>query len=114
VYVLLVAPEIDVQLPACASQCIHWYAKPVGLPVQLPGDAVSSDPSRAEPEIDGSDVFEGAAAVTPSDPAAPTNAAAVAAPAKRSVRLKRIVPSPFCDSIARHLPTDCNDEVKQA
>jgi hypothetical protein len=56
---------------------------------------VSIDPSRAEPEIDGRDVFDGAAVACPNEAAATINVGTAAAQASKMSRLKRIVPFPL-------------------
>ncbi|MGH2973185.1 MAG: hypothetical protein ACRDLE_13820 [Gaiellaceae bacterium] len=61
VYCLLLAPEIAPHPPPELSQRSQLYAYDVGDPVHLPFEAVSSEPSRAVPEIVGRLVFVGAA-----------------------------------------------------
>jgi hypothetical protein len=60
-YVLPVAPVIGPQFEPSASQRCHWYAKELGLPLQLPASAFRLSPTRAVPEIVGRSVFFGAA-----------------------------------------------------
>jgi hypothetical protein len=61
VYVFSVAPVMSPQpAPALLQRC-HWYVNVVGLPDQVPFDAVSVEPSRAVPLIVGAAVFVGAA-----------------------------------------------------
>jgi hypothetical protein len=48
-----------------AAQRRHWYVKSIGpVPVQVPGAAVSTSSSATVPEIVGSAVLTGAAALT--------------------------------------------------
>ena len=47
------------------SQRRHWYAKDVGLPVQVPFAAVSVCPCCADPETVGNAVFPGGAGGAP-------------------------------------------------
>jgi hypothetical protein len=61
VYVFAVAPPIAVQLSPFLSQLLHAYAKLVGLPVHVPSEAVSVDPSCGVPETVGVPVLLGAA-----------------------------------------------------
>ena len=70
-----------------------------------------SEPSRAEPEIDGRDVFDGAAVDWPIDTAATISVGTAAAQARTMSRLKRIVPFPLAfearhehDSRGREIP----------
>src|SRR5436190_14517812 len=58
-YVWLVAPPIVAQLAPVPSHCSHWYAKLVGLFVQVPWPSVSVWPCWAVPEIVGGDVLDG-------------------------------------------------------
>lgn len=77
----------------------------MGLFVHEPCDAVRSDPSRADPEMDGSEVFDGAAVAWPCDAAATANADTAAAHAKTINRLMRIVPFPlFMVEIKARIP----------
>jgi hypothetical protein len=85
VYCLLVAPPIAAQLPPEVSQRCQAYAKLVGEFVQEPFEAVSSEPSFAEPLIDGRDVFAGTAWPT-ADPT-PTSTLAVTANAPPSTAI---------------------------
>jgi hypothetical protein len=56
-----VAPGTALQLVPAESHRFHWYANVgAGLPVQIPGDAVSVDPTVVVPEIAGRAVFTGA------------------------------------------------------
>ncbi len=52
-----------VQLKPVLSQRRHWYAKPVGLPLQVPLAAVRVAPCIAVPEIVGRPVFAGMPAI---------------------------------------------------
>src|SRR5438477_138264 len=61
VYRLLVAPPIGPQLPPAVSQRCHTYENDFGAFVQLPLLAVRTEPSLADPEIEGRDVFAGTA-----------------------------------------------------
>src|SRR5206468_10161832 len=54
--VLPVAPTTSEQFVPSTSQRCHWKANESGLPLQLPGFAVSSWPTRAMPAIVGGDV----------------------------------------------------------
>ena len=56
----LIAFGIVVQpLPSALQRC-HWYVKAMsGVPVHVPGSAVSVPPSRAAPSIVGVDVLSG-------------------------------------------------------
>jgi len=60
-YVVPVAPTTSVQTTASMLQRCHWYPNDVGLPLQEPGEARSSSPTRAVPVMVGADVFFGAA-----------------------------------------------------
>lgn len=62
VYVEDVAPEIEAQP---LEQRSHWYAKPVGLPDQLPVEAVTVCPACANPEIVGGEESAGGETVVP-------------------------------------------------
>src|SRR3954447_16822345 len=86
VYCREVAPEMALQFPPDASQRCHWKSYDLGLPVQLPCDAVKTEPSRAEPLIDGSDVLDGTAWRAAPMPMVISSAMA-AAPARAASRL---------------------------
>ena len=52
---------MSAQLAPVESQRRHWYEYVIGVvPLQLPGAAVSPDPTTIVPLIDGADVFAGA------------------------------------------------------
>ncbi|MGH2998853.1 MAG: hypothetical protein ACRDNM_06085 [Gaiellaceae bacterium] len=76
----------------------------MGLPVHDPCVAWSSEPSRAEPEMDGSDVFDGEAVDCPSEVAATINVGTAAAQAMAIIRLKRIVPFPLIEVDKARVP----------
>jgi hypothetical protein len=58
---VLEAPVMSAQLAPAESQRRHWYEYAIGVePLQLPGAAVSPDPTSVVPLIDGADVFAGA------------------------------------------------------
>ena len=59
-YTLPVAPTTSTQLVTAASHRCHWYENVSGSPVQVPGSAVSSSPTRATPDTVGRAVFFGA------------------------------------------------------
>src|SRR5919201_1259297 len=60
---LPVAPTTSRQFVPSTSHRCHWNANESGLPLQLPGLAVSSRPTRGVPEIVGGEVFLGMAAL---------------------------------------------------
>jgi hypothetical protein len=103
VYRLLVAPAIAVHEPPAVSQRCQTYENELGLFSHEPCVAVSTEPSRAAPEIEGRDVFAGTAAET----AAPTpvisaSATTAAADATAILFLQLILPSSV--SLSRRFP----------
>ena len=61
---MLVAPEIELQLPPEVSQRCHWYAKLIGeSPPHDPLDPLSVAPTWVVPPIVGGVVFDGATGV---------------------------------------------------
>jgi hypothetical protein len=56
---VLVAPVIGLQLAPDVSQVNHWYVNVIDEPVQVPGLAVSVEPTVVVPLIVGGDVFGG-------------------------------------------------------
>src|SRR4051794_23869194 len=50
---------MTVQAAPAPVHCSHWYAYDVGLPVHVPGFAVSVSPTTALPVIDGCTVLTG-------------------------------------------------------
>ena len=85
-YEVVVAPEIAAQLPPSArppstGQRTHWNSKLAGSPLHVPRVAVSVRPTVGVPEIRGSLVFTGAAALAASLPFATTAPSASAATA---------------------------------
>jgi len=55
---------MSAQFAPLVSQRRHWYAYEIGcVPDQLPGEAVSTCPACAVPEIVGAPVFEGGVSV---------------------------------------------------
>jgi hypothetical protein len=63
----------------------------VGEPVQPPWDAVSNEPSFAEPLIDGSEVFDGAARLTAEPTPTSTLAATASAPRSTAILLVKLM-----------------------
>ncbi len=69
-YVVVVSPGMSAHAAPVASQRRHCRSNAiVGVPVQVPVAAVSTWPSRAVPEIDGSTVFTGGAGATTAEAA---------------------------------------------
>jgi len=80
------------------SHLLHAYAYPVGLPLQVPFEAVSVAPSCGVPEMLGVAVFAGAAcpAAVPA-PGPPTSAPTAAATAAIATTAgQRHLPLPRC------------------
>jgi len=85
VYRVPVAPAIATQEPPLESHRCHWYAYDVGLLAQPPLAANRAEPSRAEPEIDGSDVFCGEAVRCPAAGPATASVSPAAAPTRTRI-----------------------------
>jgi hypothetical protein len=77
---------------------------------QLPGQAASVEPSRAAPDTDGNDVFEGAALTRPNDTPAETNAP-TNAPAKTVSLNASLICFPPCFVRGLVIPGQCNRRV---
>ena len=90
---MLVAPPIAAQLPPELSQRCQAYAKLVGELVHEPFEAVSSDPSFAEPLIEGSDVFAGTAWPTAEPTPTSMLAATASAPVSTAILLVKLMVS---------------------
>jgi hypothetical protein len=108
VYRLLVAPPIGAQLPPAVSHRCHTYENDFGAFLQLPLLAVRTEPSVADPEIEGSDVFAGTALDT-ADPTPARRARAPAAvPASRAILFIQLMPT--SSFLAGRIPFVCVED----